>query len=137
MSSAVEPSPAERERIVLVVDDERDVRELVRHVLRINGLSPLTARDGKEALDILEHLGGKVDLVLSDLMMPTIDGPTLAQRMARDWPRIPVLFMTGYPSETLAVLGILPEEAPRIEKPFRIRELLSTVRGKLGLPPPP
>ncbi len=121
---------------MLVVDDERDVRELVRYVLRIDGLSPLTARDGKEALEILEHLGGKVDLVLSDLMMPTVDGPTLARRMARDWPRIPLLFMTGYPAETLAVLGILAEDAPRIEKPFRIRELLTTIRGTLGLPPP-
>src|SRR5262245_39568205 len=102
MSDPGGASPAERERIVLVVDDERDLRDLVRQILTGNGFSALGAREGREALEVLEQAGGKIDLVLADIMMPTMDGPTLARRMARTWPQIPVLLMTGYPAETLA-----------------------------------
>src|SRR5262245_38932606 len=109
-------------KVILVVDDEADVRELLRQVLRNGGFAPLTAGEGEEALAVIRHLGGKIDLVLTDVMMPVLDGATLARRLEKDWPDLPVLFMTGYPAETLAALGFLPVRTPRIEKPFEIRE---------------
>jgi len=129
------PEPTERTKIILVVDDEPDVRELLRLVLKNVGFAPLTAREGEEALSVIGHLGGKIDLVLTDVMMPVLDGATLARRLAKDCPALPVLFMTGYPAETLAVLGFLPVDTPRLQKPFEIRELLARIRAALNPPP--
>jgi two-component system cell cycle sensor histidine kinase/response regulator CckA len=131
-----EPRSPDRPRVILIVDDEQDVRDLVREILRTANFTPLTARDGEEALALIRELEGRIDLVLTDVMMPLLDGPTLARRLAADWPALPTLFMTGYPADTLAALGFLPLDAPRIEKPFRIRDLVSRVRASLGLPPP-
>jgi DNA-binding response OmpR family regulator len=72
-----------------------------------------------------------VDLVITDVMMPYHDGPTLARRIARDWPAVPVLFMTGYPPETLQALGMLPEGDLPILKPFPIKDLVKKVRQVL------
>lgn len=118
-------------KVILVVDDEPDVRGLLREVLRTAGFAPLSAQDGDEALAVVQHLEGRVDLVLTDVMMPMVDGPTLARRLAKDWPSLPVLFMTGYPAETLAALGYLSVETPRIEKPFELRQLLAVIRAAL------
>ncbi len=128
-------APSERARVVLVVDDETDVREMLREILRRAGFSPLTAHNGEDALAVIRHFGGRIDLVLTDVMMPALDGPTLSRRLARDWPSLPVLFMTGYPAGTLAALGYLPESAPRVEKPFEIGDLVGKVRAAMGLPP--
>jgi two-component system cell cycle sensor histidine kinase/response regulator CckA len=120
-----------RKAVVLVVDDEEDVRELVREILRAAGFEALGARDGEQALRALRD-DPSVDLVLTDVMMPNYDGPTLARRIAHDRPDLPVLFMTGYPPETLRALGMLPPGDPPIEKPFPIQELVRRVREALS-----
>jgi CheY-like chemotaxis protein len=119
--------------LVLVVDDEEDVRELVREILRAAGFESLPARDGKEAVGQLER-HPDIGLVLTDVMMPNYDGPTLARRVERDWPGVRVLFMTGYPPDTLKALGMLPPGEPPIEKPFPIQDLVRRVRKALRLP---
>src|SRR5690242_16548330 len=86
-------------KVILVVDDEEDVRGLMREVLRSSGFAPITARHGEDALAVIQHLSGRIDLVLTDVMMPVLDGPTLARRLSREWPGLPVLFVTGYPAE--------------------------------------
>ncbi|HVR83968.1 MAG TPA: response regulator [Planctomycetota bacterium] len=116
--------------LILVVDDEEDVRALVREILRAAGYDTIPARNGEEALELL-RARPEVDLVLTDVMMPGVDGPTLERRIAGDWPGLPVLFMTGYPAETLRALGILPPGEPPIQKPFPIRELVRKVRKAL------
>jgi CheY-like chemotaxis protein len=121
-----------RERVILIVEDEADVRQLLQFILKRAGFSTLTARDGGEALALVGQQEGRVDLVLADVMMPVLDGPSLARRLAVDWPTLPVLFMTGYPASVLASLGVLPEHAPRIEKPFRIRDLVTRVLEAMG-----
>jgi two-component system cell cycle sensor histidine kinase/response regulator CckA len=116
--------------LILVVDDEEDVRDLVQEILRSAGYATLPAGHGEVAVEILKERPD-VDLVLTDIMMPHYDGPTLARRLARDWPDLPVLFMTGYPPETLQALGMLPPGDPPIEKPFEIRDLIRKVRKRL------
>ena len=123
-----EPSPSE---VILVVDDEADIRELLKYALRQAGFTVLVSRHGQEALSLIQSRLGKVDLVLSDVMMPELDGPTLARRLAQDWPGIPILFMTGYPAEMLASADLLPAGIPRIEKPFSMASLLRQVRSAL------
>jgi len=121
---------AEGKALILVVDDEVDVRDLVREILDSAGFDTIPAGHGQEALDILKKRP-EVDLVLTDVMMPYYDGPTLARRIARDRPGLPVLFMTGYPPETLKALGLLPPGDPPIEKPFPIRDLVRKVKKAL------
>jgi len=116
--------------LILVVDDEEDVRELAREILRTAGFDSLPARDGDQAIEVLER-HPEVDLILTDVMMPGTDGPTLARRVAAERPGLPVLFMTGYPPETLQALGMLPPGEPPIPKPFPIRELVRKVRSAL------
>ncbi|HLY12473.1 MAG TPA: response regulator [Planctomycetota bacterium] len=122
--------PESGKALILVVDDEEDVRDLVREILRTAGFDTLPAGDGSQAVDVLRRRPD-VDLVLTDVMMPHYDGPTLARRIERDWPGIPVLFMTGYPPETLRSLGMLPPGPAPIEKPFPIQDLLQRIRAAL------
>lgn len=122
------PDPAAH--VILVVDDEEDVLELVREILRSAGFTTLAARHGTEAVKILEDRPD-VELVITDVMMPYYDGPTLARRIARDHPKLPVIFMTGYPPETLQALGMLPPGDPPIRKPFPIKALVRKVKDAL------
>lgn len=116
--------------LILVVDDEEDLLELVCEILRSAGFASVAARHGEEALRLLER-HSEIRLVITDVMMPHYDGPTLARRISRDHPGLPVLFMTGYPAETLEALGMLPEGEPPIQKPFAIKELIRKVKGML------
>jgi two-component system cell cycle sensor histidine kinase/response regulator CckA len=125
--------PSAGKALILVVDDEEDVRDLVREILRSAGFDTLPAHHGEEALKLLQA-HPDVDLVLTDVMMPRYDGAMLARRIAVDWPGLPVIFMTGYPAETLKALGMLPPGEPPIEKPFPIQELVRKVREALKPP---
>jgi CheY-like chemotaxis protein len=118
------------EGTILVVDDEEDVLELVREILRSAGFATLAARHGTEAVKLLADRPD-IGLVITDVMMPYYDGPTLARRILRDRPELPVLFMTGYPAETLQALGLLPPGDPPIQKPFAIKDLVKKVRKAL------
>lgn len=122
--------PRAGKALILIVDDEEDVRELVGEILRTAGYDTIPARHGEEALEILK-VHPDVDLVLTDVMMPRYDGPTMARRIAQDRPGLPVLFMTGYPPETLKALGMLPTGEPPIEKPFPTQALVTKVREAL------
>ncbi len=114
--------------VVLVVEDEAAVRESTRRALVRHGVQVCTARNGFEALDRLEH-GPPVDLVLTDVAMPGMDGPRLAEQIHRRWPDLPVLFISGTRSPDLpapagADVGYLP-------KPFGRRALVERVRAML------
>jgi two-component system cell cycle sensor histidine kinase/response regulator CckA len=127
--------PTDRRPLVLVADDEKDVREMIREILRFAGMDTILAPNGQEALRLLEERRGAVDLILTDVMMPVLDGPALAHQAALEWPDIPVLFMTGHTVELLASRGLLGENTPRIEKPFQVRQLIRTLQDALGRPP--
>jgi len=120
--------------VILVVDDEEDIRQLLGYALRQAGFTVLVSKHGQEALSLIQARSGKVDLVLSDVMMPELDGPMLARRLSEDWPAIPILFMTGYPAEMLASAELLPAGIPRIEKPFSMAALVRTIRSALQAP---
>lgn len=130
-----EPPDSNWVRVILIVDDEEDVGNLVSDILTQAGFKTLLAGQGHEALELIQRRTGKIDLVVTDVMMPGLDGPTLARRIRHDWPAIPVLFMTSYPGDTLADQGLLARDIPRIEKPFNTRSLIRQVRSILHLPP--
>ncbi|HEX8872497.1 MAG TPA: ATP-binding protein [Candidatus Acidoferrum sp.] len=87
---------AVRRKTVLVVEDEREVRELACEFLKTAGYSVLTAEDGSEALEIVERLNKSIHVVLTDIVMPKMRGPELARRLTTVYPHVKVVYMTGY-----------------------------------------
>jgi PAS domain S-box-containing protein len=116
---------------ILLVEDEMAVRRLVQRVLRSRGYQLLEAADGKQALDIASAHPGRIDLLLSDLIMPVMGGLELAERLTATRPGVPVLFMTGY-REHARLRGWNGDEPDVISKPFRPDELAARVRAALA-----
>jgi DNA-binding response OmpR family regulator len=116
---------------VLVIDDERDLLELVRYNLEKEHLDVITASDGQSGLDIgLRH---KPDLVLLDLMMPGMNGLEVCKLLRADarTSRVPIIMLTAKAAETDKIVGLEMGADDYITKPFSVRELLARVRAVL------
>ena len=118
--------------LVLVVEDEAAIRGLVRRTLEGAGLVVIEAENGRQALDIFALGGEPPKLVLTDVIMPELNGRQLSDALTDLHPNLPVLFMSGYTGEDVLARSLLPETAPFIQKPFLPEELLSRVRGMLA-----
>jgi two-component system, cell cycle sensor histidine kinase and response regulator CckA len=123
--------PPDRETL-LVVDDEEVVRKLAARMLVQQGYRVLEARHGQEAVRMLRRAAHRIDAVLTDVAMPGIGGRELGATIAHCWPRIRVLYMSGFPSHKMVTEGSLDPSHPFIQKPFtseqlgrRVRELLA------------
>jgi DNA-binding NtrC family response regulator len=124
--------PTGQSQTILVVDDERIVRELVGRILRLRGYRVLEAHRGVEALRIVEEHGDTIHLLLTDVLMPEMNGPALAERVQALRPRTKVLYMSGYPDGIpIPHLGLKTEIA-FIQKPFAPDALAHKVREVLG-----
>lgn len=129
-----EPQPAIKERsaTVLVVEDEGAVRRLAERALAKSGFRVLTASSGEEALEISSAHGGAIDLLVTDVMMPEMDGLELASIVSSSFPGLPVLFMSGYPTTTLRERHTeLPQSTPLLQKPFTASTLVREARRLL------
>jgi len=116
------------EETILLVEDEPAVRDLAQRILRRKGYRVIVASNGREALDLVERQEGPIDLLVTDLIMPQMDGRELAQRLAALRPGLPVLFMSGYTGDTIAQRGVLDPDVAFIEKPFSPEGLARKVR---------
>jgi two-component system cell cycle sensor histidine kinase/response regulator CckA len=125
ISSAVPLRPSTGPSI-LVVDDEGAVRRFALRVLEREGYAVLEARDGLEALELIKQ-GHQIDAVVSDIVMPRMNGVELMQAMATETPDLPVILMSGYATGALAELGISAPCAI-LPKPFPAERLLQEVR---------
>jgi two-component system cell cycle sensor histidine kinase/response regulator CckA len=117
-----------RGQTILVVDDEALVRSLTTRALEGHGYSVVEADDGFEAWTLLETMAGRIDLVVSDVVMPRLDGLELARRIEIMPHPPPILLMSGYG------LSALEFERPLLAKPFRAQELLAAVHRLLEAP---
>jgi DNA-binding NtrC family response regulator len=117
---------AERE-VVLVVDDESTVRRFARRVLVEHGFEVHEAGDGAEALDLIQAMYDRLGVVVSDIVMPKLNGVELLHQLAMVRPQLPVILMSGYAGPQLAERGI---EAPCsiLAKPFSADTLVAEVR---------
>ncbi len=88
--------PAAQKNTVLVVDDEADVRSFVREVLLRNGYEVLEAEDGVQAYELLQRLSGGIQLLVTDVQMPKMNGITLGEKVSTDYPAIEVLYISGF-----------------------------------------
>lgn len=115
---------------VLVVDDEDDVRRLLVDVLGFGSYHVLEARDGQHGLEVAEAHAGTIDLLLTDVVMPRVKGPELAERLRQRHPALETLYVSGYAeSETLSALG---ESEHFLAKPFLPADLFRLVREILS-----
>jgi two-component system cell cycle sensor histidine kinase/response regulator CckA len=116
---------------ILVVEDEYIVRSLACRGLREQGYHVLEARHGGEALRRVGEQPRKIDLVISDVVMPEVGGRELGQRLARLQPELPVLYMSGYTGDDVIQRGLLDPGAPFQQKPFTPEGLARKVREML------
>jgi CheY-like chemotaxis protein len=119
---------------VLVVDDEEMVRRLAARMLLQLGYRVLEARDGQEALKLLQRPVQQVTAVLTDLAMPGIGGRTLGETIANCWPQVRVVYMSGFPAQRMVNEGALDPSHPFIQKPFTSEQLGRKVRELLAHP---
>ena len=112
---------------ILVVDDEPVVRRFATRVLKDEGFEVLEAADGAEALQLLHDRVPEVDAVLSDIVMPKLNGVELMQALATTRPLLPVLLMSGYANTQLEGMGIAAPCAV-LAKPFPAELLIEEVR---------
>jgi len=117
---------------VLMVEDEASVRKVVRRFLEKLGYNVLEAEDGHRALALVEASDEPIDLLLSDVVMPGMDGRDLLERVRRLRPAVGVLFMSGYTDDVLAQRGTLDQQTPFIQKPFPLELLARKVRDALS-----
>lgn len=116
---------------ILLVEDEDMVRAVAERALIRHGYTVLTAAHGEEAMAILAT-GEKIDLIVSDVVMPTMDGPTLGRAARAQYPDLPILFMSGYAEEQLRK-SIDLDRMGFIPKPFEIKALAEAVKATLAL----
>ena len=120
-----------RGETILVVEDEALVRSLASTVLQQYGYDIHLAENGRQALDLFEQAEGGVDLVLTDIVMPGMDGLELANRLRRLAPGLPILFMSGYLDDVVGSPAFDPDSTPLLKKPFGAEELVRRVRQML------
>ncbi len=116
---------------ILVVEDAADLREITELILTRNGYRVITASDGRAALDVVKTYPSKIDLLLTDVVMPHMQGPELARQVAALHTQIRVLYMSGYALPMLGDRGILEEGILLLEKPFTEPALLAKVEQAL------
>jgi PAS domain S-box-containing protein len=125
-SIPAEPSPGPGPQgVVLLVDDHRQVRDVLRHILEDEGYRVVAAASPAEALEQFDGLRGAIGLLLTDVVMPGMRGPELAAELRARAPGLPVLFMSAYAGGSLRAAGLEGEQV--LEKPFPAGVLLSRV----------
>ena len=114
---------------ILLAEDEALLRELGVTILRQAGYNVLTAPDAKELMSLLNGYAENIDLLLTDIVMPGLSGQELAHLARERWPRIRVLYMSGYSDEELESLL---RDSAFLQKPFTPSELMAKVKELIG-----
>jgi DNA-binding NtrC family response regulator len=121
---------------ILVVDDEESLRNVVVDLLGHLGYCTLSAANGQDAMKLAEGYAGKIDLLLTDVVMHPLSGPVLAENLMRSRPEMKVIFISGYAGASLAPDGILKPGTVLVHKPFTMKILSAKLREVLGNPAP-
>ncbi len=117
---------------ILLVEDEEAVRAFASRALASRGYTVLEAETGVEALKVLEEAGGSVDLIVSDVIMPEMDGPTMLTELRRRGVAAKVVFVSGYADDAFARNLPDRQEFVFLPKPFTLKQLIETVKGAMA-----
>jgi two-component system cell cycle sensor histidine kinase/response regulator CckA len=113
---------------ILLVEDEEGLRALNARGLASRGYTVLEAGNGVEAIDVLNRRGGKVDLVVSDVVMPEMDGPTLLKELRQRNPELKIIFVSGYAEDAFEKSLPDGEQFAFLPKPFTLKQLVAAVK---------
>jgi two-component system cell cycle sensor histidine kinase/response regulator CckA len=116
---------------ILLVEDEDSVRSAARDVLERQGYTVFAAADPHEAIALASQHGASIDLVVSDVVMPHSDGPTVIRRIREEHPRLKALLMSGYAGDALPKIDSIEGEFPFLAKPFTVMALARKIREVL------
>ena len=130
------PDPLHKSPIwtILLVEDEESVRQITRHVLESAGYLVLEASGPEQAIDLFSRFEGSIHLLLTDMIMPTMNGAELAARLKELRPNLIAILMSGYAATTTLFPTHLYTGAWYIQKPFTVQSLLSRVAEALSTP---
>jgi signal transduction histidine kinase/ActR/RegA family two-component response regulator len=127
--------PRAGQATVLLAEDDRSFRELMRAALERAGYRVLEAADGRAALDVAARYEGRIDLLLTDLVMPGLDGRRLVERLTPGRPEMRVLFVSGYTADLLSEVDLAKGGRAFLQKPFTMNELIQQVVAVSGIRP--
>ncbi|MCB2216334.1 PAS domain S-box protein [Desulfofustis glycolicus] len=116
---------------ILLAEDDLNLRAMVETVLQKHGYTVLPAADGRQAAELAQSYPGRIDLLLTDVVMPEMNGRQLYERLAGQYPSIKALYMSGYTAEVLTDEGALDHRTELVQKPFSVMDLLARVRATL------
>ena len=133
--AVVAPARSRGQETILVAEDDAQVRRLVMRMLTVAGFSVLAAGDPRTALHIAESHPGEIHLLLTDVIMPNMNGKDLYDRVAAGRPAIKVVFMSGHAQDVLGQQGMVSDGTTFVAKPFSPAELTRAVRETLDGPP--
>jgi two-component system cell cycle sensor histidine kinase/response regulator CckA len=117
---------------VLLVEDEESVRQLVRETLESKGYKVLEADNGEAALQIVSDYSGKIDMLITDVVMPGMSGRELSARLCASYPQTKVLYLSGYTEDAIVHEGVVDPDTAFLQKPFTLQTLSRKVREVLG-----
>ena len=126
--------PQRGSETILLVEDEKGVRELAREYLTSSGYAVIEAEDGHTALELAAMHVGPIHLLLTDVVMPGISGRELAERVGQIRPGIKIIYMSGYTDQAVVHHGILDNDAILLQKPFTLMTLAGKLREMLAAP---
>lgn len=116
---------------ILLVEDEEPLRKVVIELLTQIGYNVLSASNAKEAMHVAATCPGKIHLLVTDVLMPEIDGPELAKTLCAARPDLKVIYISGYTDDSLAPEGVLAPGTVLVTKPFSVRLLSAKMREVL------
>ncbi|HET9853911.1 MAG TPA: GAF domain-containing protein [Methylomirabilota bacterium] len=128
------PPPATGQETILLVEDESDVRALAREVLERQGYTVLEASDGAQAVGVYEKEGNRIDLILTDVVMPRMSGREMVDRVRATRPDMRVLYMSGYTGDAIVRHGVIDAGMLLLGKPFTPGALITKIREVLDRP---
>ncbi|WP_250028030.1 response regulator [Paractinoplanes maris] len=124
------PAPETRPT-VLVVDDEEDLRDIMRRMLERRGFATLTAGDSQQAIAACREHPGDIDILVTDLGLPGVSGGELSRSATQLRPEMSVVYISGLPKEIAVADGLIGEDALLVKKPFSSEVLVQTLRAVL------
>jgi two-component system, cell cycle sensor histidine kinase and response regulator CckA len=134
VSPASLPHPSKGTETLLFVEDDAMIRHIYTKFLRQRGYHVLEAQHGKEAFDVYENYSGSIHLMVTDVVMPELNGRQLVDLVSSRSPHLKVLYISGFTKDAIVQRGILKADTPFLEKPFGREELALRVRQLLDSP---
>ncbi|WP_241488785.1 hybrid sensor histidine kinase/response regulator [Shimia sp. SK013] len=130
--TAMEPTLSHN-GVVMLVEDEAPVRSFATRALKMRGFTVLEASSGEEALELLENDHPKVDVFVTDVIMPGVDGPTWVRQARASYPEVPVIFVSGYAEDSFSDDQARITHSSFLPKPFSLSDLTEAVSSKVKL----